>query len=140
MRNKLGKQYARRGRYKGGKYAYALRGDRENIHATIDADVFDKLLAMSYLMNADGVIAPLIRTILSKGINNMIAELVPEERKLLEERILPNVQTNNEILRKGRRERMAQKNKELRQFGEDDSTRIYEDDFPLTEEDEIPAP
>lgn len=142
--NKRGDQYARAGRYKGGKYAYALRVDQERIISQIDAEVYDKLQALSYLRGENGNMSAVIRHILRRGVEQDIADLDPSERKILEERILPNVETNRKIHRQQRREKMDQKNREMRLLKADDETRIYEedleDDFPLTLEDEIPAP
>jgi len=139
--NKLGEPYRRNGRYKGGKYAYALRDDRERIVAQIPADIWDQIMALSWLLHGKEEITPIVHMLLTRGVTQMIADLTPKERALLENRILPNVKINRDIIRKKRREAAAQKNKEMRMLHHDDSTQIFEDGLPeLTEDDEIPAP
>jgi len=138
--NKLGAKYARAGRYKGGRYVYALPEDKDRIIIQLPAATRDKLEALGWLLNARQEYAGVARLILRRGVDAMIAELPPKEREMLEERILPNVQMNREIARKQSRERAMLKNQELRMSKHDDETQLFPDLPDLTEDDEIPAP
>lgn len=138
MRNKRGEMYTRAGRYKGSKYAYALREDRELISVQVPADVHDKIEALAWLLHGSGRLTPIVHMLLTRGVDQMIADLSPKERDLLENRILLNVKINRDIHRKQRRERAKEINREMRLTVHDDETR----DFPDFDEDEeeIPAP
>lgn len=141
VRGRKPKGYKRGGRYLTGTYAYALGKDKEQISLTVPAETFDMITALSYLKGMEGRYASVVRGILMRAVRAEVDSLEPADRKMFDERILPNVQTNRDIHRKQRRERADELNREFRLARHDDETRIAPDDeYEFNPDDEIAAP
>lgn len=133
----IGDLYRRKGRYKNGQYVYSLNVAKEGLNFVVPAEVREKVEALAWLRGEEGRYSYICRFLLTKGVEEMIAELSPREREMFENRILPNVKINREIHRKQSRERMHDINRILRAAVHDDETQFLGE---LTEDDEIPAP
>lgn len=99
-------RYRRPGRYKGGRYKYALRPDREIINITVDAQVRDALVALAYLRGNSGEYASMLRELLTDFARREVESLEPEDRRKFDDEILPAVIEVRTIKREQRRDDM----------------------------------